>query len=68
MTTKARARTNIISLLAVGLLSAITMLWLFWRFPIGTGIATVVVLAAFGISARLARMVDTDGSIGSRAR
>jgi hypothetical protein len=52
----------------VGLLSALSMLWLFWRFPIGTGIATVVVLAAFGISARLARMVETDGSIGSRVR
>ncbi len=68
MTTKARARTNIIGFLAIGLVSAITMLWLFWRFPLATGITTIVVLAAFGISARLARMVDSESGAGSRAR
>ena len=36
------------------------MLWLFWHFPVGTGIATVVVLSVFGVLARLARLIDTD--------
>jgi hypothetical protein len=36
------------------------MLWLFWHFPVGTGIATLVVLSAFAVLARLARMIDTD--------
>jgi hypothetical protein len=53
-------RTNVAALLAVLILSAITMLWLFWRHPLSTSIATVMVLAALGVSARLARAIDTD--------
>jgi len=60
MTTSAHARTNICGLIAIIVLSSATMLWLFWRFPIGTGIATILVLSAFGVSARLARLIDTD--------
>ncbi|MDB6082492.1 MAG: hypothetical protein JWN43_373 [Gammaproteobacteria bacterium] len=60
MTKSARARTNIFGLIAIVMLSSATMLWLFWRFPVSTGIATIVVLSAFGISARLARWIDTD--------
>jgi hypothetical protein len=60
MTTSAHARTNICGLIAIVVLSSATMLWLFWHFPVGTGIATVVVLSAFGVLARLARLVDTD--------
>jgi hypothetical protein len=40
--------------------SAVTMLWLFWRFPIATTIATLMMLAALGIAARLAKLIDTD--------
>jgi hypothetical protein len=60
MTTSAHARPNLCGLIAIVVLSSATMLWLFWRFPIGTGIATVLVLSAFGVSARLARLIDTD--------
>ncbi len=60
MTTSAHARTNICGFIATVVLSSATMLWLFWRFPVGTGIATILVLSAFGISARLARLIETD--------
>jgi hypothetical protein len=54
------ARTNMLALLAVLTLSAISMLWLFWHYPLATGIATVAVLTALGVSARLARPADTE--------
>jgi len=52
--------TNIVGFLAVIGLSAGSMLWLFWHYPVKTTIVTLLVLAAFGLSARLARLVDTD--------
>jgi len=61
MKTSAHARTNMFGLLGMVILSSVTMVWLFWHYPRGTGIATIVVLAAFGISARLARWVDSEG-------
>ena len=60
MTRSALARTNILGFLAIVVLSSGSMLWLFWRHPVGTAIVTLVVLAAFAVSARLARMIDTD--------
>ena len=60
MTNSAHKRTNLVGFLAVVVLSAATMLWLFWHHPVSTAIVTIVVLSAFAISARLARMVDTD--------
>jgi hypothetical protein len=60
MTKSAHARTNILGLIAIVVLSSATMLWLFWHFPRSTGIATIAILSAFGISARLARSFDTD--------
>jgi hypothetical protein len=36
------------------------MVWLFWHHPIKTLIATIAVLAALGISARLAGSIETD--------
>jgi hypothetical protein len=36
------------------------MVWLFWHFPLITGVATVAILAALGVCARLARLTDTD--------
>ncbi len=56
------ARTNIFVLLAVLAVSAATMVWLFWHHPLKTSIATIAVLAALGISARLARSIETDGN------
>jgi len=60
MTRSAYARTNLLVFFAVLALSALTMIWLFWHYPLKTSITTVVVLAAFGVSARLARSVETD--------
>ncbi len=60
MTGSSYARANTLALLAVLTLSALTMLWLFWHFPLGTGIATIAVLAALGVSARLARPADSE--------
>jgi len=60
MTDSSSTRTNIVALFAVLLLSAITMLWLFWHFPRTTVLVTAAVLAALGICARLARSTDTE--------
>jgi hypothetical protein len=60
MSKAARARTNVCGFLGTVALSSATMLWLFWHHPVSTGIATIVVLSALGISARLARAIDAD--------
>jgi hypothetical protein len=61
MTKTAQKRTNIFGFLGILALSSLTMLWMLWHYPVRTGIATVVVLSAFGISARLARSIENDG-------
>jgi cobalamin synthase len=59
MTTEnSRKRSNVAALLLILALSAITMLWLFWHYPVATTVVTVTVLAALGISARLARSIE----------
>jgi hypothetical protein len=60
MTKSARTLNKFWSLLTIVVLSSATMLWLFWHYPVGTGIATLVVLAAFTVLIRLARAIDTD--------
>ena len=60
MTTHQQARAKVIALIAVVCLSSVTMLWMFWHYPLGTGIATLVILSGLGISARLARWIDTE--------
>jgi hypothetical protein len=60
MSKKAQLRTKMVLLLGLLAVSSLTMLWLFWRFPISTAIATAAVLTAFGLSARLASAIDTD--------
>jgi membrane protein implicated in regulation of membrane protease activity len=57
-TDSTRSHSNIAALLVILALSAVTMLWLFWRFPLATGVVTITVLAALGISARLARSIE----------
>jgi len=61
MKKSSHVRANIVFLFAMLLTSATTMLWLFWRFPIATGIATLTVLVGLCISARLAISTDSDG-------
>jgi hypothetical protein len=52
------SRIGVIAFLAVLTVSAGTMLYLFWRFPLTTAIVTLGILAALGILARLARSID----------
>jgi uncharacterized membrane protein YqjE len=59
------ARANLALFLAVLALSALTMVWLFWHHPIKTLIATIAVLAALGISARLARSIEAEAATAS---
>jgi uncharacterized membrane protein YqjE len=60
--THTSSRANVLAFIAILALSALTMVWLFWHHPVKTSIATIAVLAALGVSARLARSIDTDGS------
>jgi hypothetical protein len=53
-------RANIIALLVILTISAGTMLWLFWRFPLMTAIIALVVLAAVSVLAHLARSTDVE--------
>ena len=61
MTKSAQKRTNIFGFLCILALSSVTMLWMLWHFPVSTGIATILVLSAFGVSARLARSIESEG-------
>ncbi len=61
MTKSARTLNKFWSLLTIVVLSSATMLWLFWHYPVGTGIATLAVLTAFAVLIRLSRATDTDG-------
>ena len=60
MTNSAQKRTNVAGFLAIVALSSATMLWLFWHYPVATTIGTLLVLAGLGISARLARFIQSD--------
>ena len=60
MTESSSGRMGIVAFLAILTVSAGTMLWLFWRFPLTTAIITLGVFAALGVLARLARSVDAD--------
>jgi hypothetical protein len=65
MRNTSNARANIAIFLSVLALSALTMVWLFWHHPIKTLIATVAVLAALCISARLARAIEAEVATSS---
>ena len=67
MSKKALERTSIVALILVAALSSAIMVWLFWRHPLATAIATLAIWAAFGISARLARSMDTESLAGGIA-
>jgi hypothetical protein len=60
MSASASARIGIVAFLAILTVSAGTMLWLFWRFPLMTAIVTLGVFAALVVLARLARSIDVD--------
>jgi hypothetical protein len=52
------SRIGVIAFIAVLSVSAGTMLFLFWRFPLATAVVTLGILAALGVLARLARSID----------
>jgi uncharacterized membrane protein len=60
MTDTSSSRMNIVAFLAIVLLSAGTMLWLFWRFPLMTALVTLGIFAGLGVLTRLARLIDVD--------
>jgi hypothetical protein len=60
MTVSSSARANIVAFIAILTVSAGTMLWLFWRFPLMTAIVTLGVFLGLGVLARLARLLDVD--------
>jgi CHASE2 domain-containing sensor protein len=60
MTDATRSRSKIAALLAILALSAGTMVWLFWHFPVITAVATLAILTALGVSARLAHLTDSE--------
>jgi hypothetical protein len=60
VSTSSSARMGIVAFLAILTVSAGTMLWLFWRFPLMTAIVTLGVFAALVVLARLARSIEVD--------
>jgi hypothetical protein len=58
MTESSSNRTNVAAFLAILLLSAATMVLLFWRFPLTTALITLGVFVLLGVSARLARAIE----------
>jgi hypothetical protein len=60
MSASSSARMGIVALLAILTVSAGTMLWLFWRFPLMTAIVTLGVFAAFVVLSKLARSIDVE--------
>lgn len=60
MTKSAHTRTHVFSFIVAVALSTVSMLWLFWHHPLPTAMATLVVLAGLGISARMARFIQSD--------
>lgn len=60
MTDTPHARKKLVVFFAVVALSALLMVWLFWRFPLPTAIITLGVLIALGVCARLARSIEAN--------
>jgi hypothetical protein len=52
------SRIGVIAFVVVLTVSAGTMLYLFWRFPLATAVVTLGVMAALGVLARLARSIE----------
>ena len=58
MDASSSSRIGVVAFIAVLTVSAGTMLYLFWRFPLITAVVTLGILAALGMLARLARSID----------
>jgi hypothetical protein len=57
------ARLDIVVFVSILVCSATTMLWLFWRFPILTALATVAILAGLSLSTRLVAATDGESFV-----
>jgi hypothetical protein len=66
--TSLRAFNRFWCLLCIGIFSSAIMMWCLWHYPVGTGIAGILVLLAFGISAALTRAVDVQPEYDSSRR
>ncbi len=53
-------RTRLALGISVAVASALSMLWLLWRFPLATGIGAVVIIGLLMLLARLAKCGDYD--------
>jgi hypothetical protein len=60
MSESSSARIGIVAFLIILTVSAGTMLWFFWNFPLTTAIVTLGVFAVLGVLAKLARSIDVD--------
>jgi hypothetical protein len=60
MSASSSARMGIVAFLAILTVSAGTMLWLFWHFPLMTAIVTLCVFGGFVVLSRLARSIDVE--------
>jgi hypothetical protein len=60
MAVSSSSRISTVAFVAILTLSAGTMLWLFWRFPLVTALITLGVFLGLGVLARFARSLDVD--------
>ncbi len=60
MANSSSSRISTVAFIAILTLSACTMLWLFWRFPLVTALITLGVFLGLGVLARFARSLDVD--------
>lgn len=60
MSEPTQQRSNNVVFLGILVLSALSMIWLFWHHPLKTAVATVVILAIFWVSTRLARSIEAE--------
>lgn len=59
-------RSSIALFISAVTVSALTMVWMLWHFPIVTATTTLFVIACVTIAARLAKTIDSDpGAAGS---
>jgi CHASE2 domain-containing sensor protein len=60
MTHASSTRAGFVVFFTILAISAGTMLWLLWRFPLMTALITLGVFIVLGVLARLARSIDVD--------
>ena len=59
-------RSSIALFISAVTVSALTMVWMLWHFPIVTIMAALAVLIGVTLAARLAKTLDTESSTGGR--